>query len=176
MKKIGIFYWPLKGNVERTAKTLTEKLSAHYDVEMKSLDTVNSDDLMNYDFLIFGNSTVGAAHWEDATDDNKWYVMFHDLEDKKVDFGGKKVAFFSLGDQVNYPHNFVDSLDIVHSHFAAHNITTVGQWPNEGYEFYESKALKDNMFPGLVLDLDNHEETLEPYTDKWVETLKKEFV
>lgn len=175
MKKIGIFYWPLKGNVERTAKVLADKFDG-YTVDINSLDTIVSDDLNQYDYLIFGNSTVGASHWEDATEDNKWYIMFHDLEKHNVDFGGKKVALFSLGDQVNYPHNFVDSLELIYSHIKNHNTNVVGFWPNEFYDFYESKALKDGEFPGLVLDLDNQEGTLEPYTTKWVEMLKKEFV
>ena len=174
MKKIGIFYWPLKGNVEKTAQTLSEKLS-DYACELISLSDAKDGDFDRFDFLIFGNSTVGAPHWEHATTDNKWYVMFHQLEEAKIDFQGKKTAFFSLGDQVNYPHNFVDSLDLVFNHITKHNITHVGTWPNKGYEFYESKALHNGQFLGLVLDLDNQPETLEPYTDRWVEELKKEF-
>lgn len=175
MKKIGIFYWPLKGNVERTAEKLASKLE-NYHTELISLDNAKIEDLNQFDFVILGNSTVGAPNWEDATADNKWYIMFHQLEQNNIDLQGKKVAFFSLGDQVNYPHNFVDSLELVYNYFTAHNVTPIGEWPNEGYEFYESKALKGNHFPGLVLDLDNHPETLEPYTTKWVEILNKKFI
>jgi len=175
MKKIGIFYWPLKGSVEQAAKVIANKFDG-YSVEVKSLDKTVVEDLFNYDYLIFGNSTVGASHWEDATEDNKWYLMFHDLEQKNVDLKGKKTAFFSLGDQVNYPNNFVDSLELVHTHIEELNTNIVGSWPNEGYEFNESKALVGNEFLGLVLDVENQADTLEPYTTKWVEMLKKEFV
>lgn len=174
MKKIGIFYWPLKGNVEKTALTLSKKLTKH-EVELNTLDKANIEDFDKYDFLIFGNSTVGAPNWEDATTDNKWYLMFHQLEHANYDFKGKKTAFFSLGDQINYPKNFVDSLEFVFSNFNNHFITHVGEWPNEGYEFTESKALHDDYFPGLVLDLDNQPETLEAYTDKWADQLNEEF-
>lgn len=175
MKKIGIFYWPLKGNVEKTAKAIATKLN-DFDVEMKSLDIATIEDLDKQDILIFGNSTVGASHWEDSTDDNKWYLMFHQLEKVSKNFNGKKTAFFSLGDHVNYPHNFVDSLALVYEHVSAHNITHIGRWPNKGYEFYESKALQDNYFPGLVLDLDNHPENLEPFVNEWIEQLRKELI
>jgi len=175
MKKIGIFYWPLKGNVERTAEVIAKKFEG-YSVEIFSLDKVVAEDLFKFDYLIFGNSTVGASHWEDATDDNNWYLMFHDVEQKNMDFKNKKIALYSLGDQVNYPHNFVDSLQLVYSHFKGMNASIVGRWPNKGYEFKESQALDGDEFVGLVLDLDNQEETLEPYTTRWVEMLKKEFV
>lgn len=174
MRKIGILYWPLKGNVEKIAYALSSKLDG-YEVEIKDLGLVNTDDLLGYDYLIFGNSTVGASNWEDATDDNKWYIMFHELEGKKVDFGGKKAALFSLGDQVNYPHHFVDSLEIVYSQLSARNLNIVGEWPNQGYEFYESKALHDGFFRGLVLDSDNQKDLDDERLAAWVSMLKQEF-
>ncbi|MBN2745394.1 MAG: flavodoxin domain-containing protein [Bacteroidales bacterium] len=175
MKKIGIYYWPLKGNVEKTAKTLASKLT-EYDVTLITLEEATIESFDNFDFLIFGNSTVGAPHWEHATTDNKWFLMFHQLEEKNIDFNGKKTAFFSLGDQVNYPHNFVDSLELVHSYLEKLHIQTVGNWPNKGYEFYESKALRGDNFIGLVLDLDNQPDSLDSYTSQWVEILRQEFV
>jgi flavodoxin I len=175
MKKIGIFYWPLKGNVEKTAQKIAE-IMKDYSCELISLNDASTEDFDRFDFLIFGNSTVGAPHWEHATTDNKWYVMFHQMEDTNLDLHGKKVAFFTLGDQVNYPHNFVDSLELVHCHFKAHNITHIGEWPNEGYEFYESKALNGDKFLGLVLDLDNQPETLQPYAIRWCDMLREEFI
>jgi len=175
MKKIGIFYWPLKGNVEKVARAIAEKLDS-YNVDIKSLGDISYKELFDYDFLIFGNSTVGASHWEDATKDNKWYVMLHELEKNHADFNWKKIAIFGLGDQVNYPNNFADSLEVTHSHFVKHKAKIVGNWPNIGYEFKESKSLVGNNFLGLVLDLDNQPETLEDYTSRWVEILKKEFI
>ncbi len=174
MRKIGILYWPTKGNVEKAAYALSSKLDG-YEVEIKDLAMVNNVDLLNYDYLIFGNSTVGASNWESATTDNKWYVMFHQLETENLNFNGKTAAIFSLGDQINYPHHFVDSLEIVYQHLKDRNLNIVGAWPNQGYEFYESEALHDGYFRGLVLDSDNQKELDEERLSKWVEMLKENF-
>jgi flavodoxin I len=172
MKKIGLFYWPIGGNVEKVAQEIEKYFD---DIEVTDLSKVTSDDLYNYEYLIFGGSTFGADYWEQASTDNKWYLMFHDLEEKEVDLKSKKVAFYGLGDQVRYPHHFVDGLRIIHDNFAKHNIKVVGHWPNEGYEFYESQALTDNKFLGLVLDMDNSKEKMPEKVEKWVADLKEEF-
>ena len=38
---------------------------------------------------------------------------------------------------------------------------TVGYWSTEGYDFSDSKALRDDKFVGLALDEDNQSELTE---------------
>lgn len=174
MKKIGLFYWPLGGNVEATAKQLKKEFGD--DIELLDLSTVNADNLYDYENLIFGGSTFGADYWEQASTDNKWYLMFHDIEKKEVDLKGKKFALYGLGDQVRYPHHFVDGMKIIHDNIKKHNVELTGKWPNDGYEFYESKALtEDNEFLGLVLDMDNNKDEMPNKVSIWANQLKKEF-
>ncbi len=170
MKKIGLFFWPTKGNVEKAAQAIKAKFNDS-DIDVIDLSKIEAKHLFHYDNLILGSSTVGADHWEDATEDNKWYQLFHEMEDDNIDLTGKNIALFGLGDQVKYPHNFVDGMERVYSHIKNHNITLIGEWPNKGYDFYESLALHDNKFRGLALDLDNEEETLNEKVDQWIEMI-----
>lgn len=174
MKKIGLIIWPLKGNVEKVALAIKNNFK---DEEIDVIDLCNTEakHLFLYENIILGSSTVGADHWENATDDNKWYKLFHQMEADKVDYAGKKVALYELGDQIKYPNNFVDGMERVYSHISKHNITLVGEWENKGYNFKESMALHDNKFRGLAIDLDNDAENANKMIKEWVEILKKEF-
>lgn len=176
MKKVGLFYWPKGGNVEKAALAIKARFEDN-EIDMIDLGQLSSENLKLYGNLIFGSSTVGADHWEDSTSDNKWYMMFHDLEEKGVDFEKKKVALFGLGDQINYPHHFVDGMERVHGFIEKHNVDFVGQWPNDdSFEFVESEALHNGIFRGLPLDLDHQENLLDERVDKWVELIKKDFI
>lgn len=174
MKKIGLFIWPLKGNVEKAALAIKNHFNDD-EIDVIDLGKTEAKHLFLYENIILGSSTVGADHWEDATDDNKWYKLFHQMQIDKVDYTGKKVAIFGLGDQIKYPNNFVDGMERIYSHISKHNITLVGEWENKGYEFTGSMALHDNKFRGLALDFDNKKEDSLKMIDKWVEILKKEF-
>ncbi len=174
MKKIGLIIWPLKGNVEKAALEIKKHFTDE-EIDVLDLSTIKPQHLLLYENIILGSSTVGADHWEDATDDNKWYKLFHEMDVDNVDYTGKKVALYGLGDQVNYPHNFVDGMERVYSHIVKHNITLVGEWENKGYDFKDSLALHNNKFRGLALDLDNDEENAKQMIAEWIEILKKEF-
>jgi len=52
---------------------------------------------------------------------------------------------------------------------------TVGYWSTEGYDFSDSKALRDDKFVGLALDEDNQSELTEERIKAWVAQLKPEF-
>ena len=53
--------------------------------------------------------------------------------------------------------------------------TTVGYWSRDGYDFTESKAVRDGKFVGLALDEDNQLNLTGERIKAWVEQLKKEF-
>ncbi|MCK5846477.1 MAG: flavodoxin domain-containing protein [Bacteroidales bacterium] len=173
MKKIGLFYWPLKGNVEAVAKKIKEQYG-DADIDIIDLSKADPKHLFHYENLIMGCSTVGADSWEHYTDDNIWYQFLHKMEDDKVDLNGKKLAIYGLGDQMRYPYNFVDGMERVFTHLNNHNITQIAQWPNEGLTFKESEALHNNMFRGLAIDLDNDEDEADANVAKWVEMINKE--
>ena len=172
MKKIALVYWPEGGNVEFTAGKIEKKFDAAI-IDKYSVKDVDSQKLNEYDYLLIGGSTVGSHVWEDADDSNKWTTFFRMLD--QIDFNAKKVAFFGLGDQILYPHHFVDGLGVFQEEFEKRNANIVGQWGTEGYQFFESEGRKDDQFYGLALDEDNQDELTDGRIDKWMEIINKEF-
>jgi flavodoxin I len=92
-----------------------------------------------------------------------------------IDFVSKKVAYFGMGDQIGYSDNFQDALGILEEKIASLGGKTVGYWPTDGYDFNESKALKNGKFVGLALDEDNQSDLTEQRIKTWVAGLKREF-
>lgn len=170
MKKTALVYWPKKGNVENTAA----KIAAYFDqdaIDVFTISEVDVNQLSNYDFLIFGGSTIGADNWED-THTTKWYSFFEDL--KGISLQGKKVAVYGLGDQVLYPEHFVDGMAVLRKELVSSGAEMIGQWPAEGYEHTDSKSLEGDYFIGLALDDDHQSELSNERIEKWVNILKAE--
>ena len=166
MKKIGVFYGSSTGNTEIVA----EKLRALFgkEAETNNIDSASKEDIEQYDYLIFGTSTWGVGDMQDD-----WEDFIEVLEE--VDFGKRKVAFFGLGDQVNYTDSFVDGMGAIYDAIYE-RVDIVGAWPLEGYTFNESAAVKNGKFIGLALDKENQQHLTDDRLRKWVDTLKKEFI
>ena len=82
-----------------------------------------------------------------------WEEFLPQLED--VDFNGKTVALYGMGDQDKYPDEFVDAMGIIYEFVVARGAKVVGTWSADEYDFISSKALVDDEFVGLVLDQEN---------------------
>ena len=167
MKKTGIFYG---GTVDGNTKSVTDKLAKLLNVS--SEDIINIADasietLNKYDRLIFGTSSwgIGGAHYD-------WENFVDLLSD--VDFTGKKVAIFGLGDQKQYPESFVDGMGLIYCRLGAKDCV-VGFTPIEGYNYYFSMAEREGRFVGLALDDDSQPELTIPRLEAWADQLKKEF-
>jgi flavodoxin I len=52
---------------------------------------------------------------------------------------------------------------------------TVGYWPPDGYNFNESKAVRNGKLVGLALDEDNQSDLTDERIKAWVAQLKREF-
>jgi len=170
MKKTILVYWPKKGNVESTAA----KVAAHFNEDSIDVFTISELDvnkLADYDFMIFGGSTIGADNWEDAHT-SKWYAFFEEL--KKVNLAGKTAAIYGLGDQILYPEHFVDGMAVIRDELVSAGAKIIGRWPVEGYEHTGSKSEEDGYFIGLALDDDQQSELSAGRIEKWVGSLKSE--
>ena len=99
--------------------------------------------------------------------------MYDELDN--IDFSDKKVAYLEPGDQIGYADNFQDAMGILEEKISEQGGTTVGYWSTDGYEFNESKAVKDGKFVGLALDEDNQSELTDKRINTWVAQLKREF-
>jgi len=172
MNKIGLFYGPLGGNVEAVTKILVTKIGAE-NVELIPVKNANKEKLESYDKIIFGISSLGKDAWENDVKTD-WDVFLPIVE--AANLSNKTIAAFGLGNAVTYPSHFVESLGHLGASLKANGIELVGEMPNEGFEYQESSAIKDNgNFYGLVLDHDNEAEKSEARIEKWIPVIKTAF-
>lgn len=172
MNKVLLVYWPLQGNVEGAIGKIAESLK-NYSVQAKAITEVSVEDLKENNNWIVGGSTVGSHVWMDADDSNKWFAFFNMLDE--VDLKTKTVAFIGLGDQILYPHHFVDGLAVFQEEFTKRNANIVGQWPTEGYSFSDSDGIEDGKFFGLALDEDQEPEKTMQRISQWLEQVTPSF-
>ncbi len=171
MKKIGLFYWPIKGNVESCATRIFNKFS-NEGIEMHCIDKISDIQFEKYDLFIVGGSTVGADVWEKTADGNHWSDFFKKVE--KAELKDRPVAIFGLGDQVLYPDHFVDGMKIIRDEFEIAGAKLIGRWPTDGYEFTASDSVEGDKFLGLALDEDQQEELTDERINIWIKQISKE--
>lgn len=92
-----------------------------------------------------------------------------------MDFSGKTVAIFGLGDQDNCPDEFVDAMGEIHHFIVARGAKVVGAWPADDYDFITSKALVNDEFVGLVLDQENQKALTDAHVNAWLKLIAPEF-
>ena len=164
---LAIIYGSNGGATESVAETIKEKLGL--DAELLDIAEAGLDCFSEYDKFIIGTST-----WGDGDHQDDWDDVASDFE--SVEFGGKTVAFFGLGDQEGYEDNFLDAMGMLHDIAKGNGANVVGDnWSTDGYEFEESVAAKDGTFCGLGIDEDNQDDLTSERIEKWVEIIKPHF-
>jgi len=88
-----------------------------------------------------------------------------------VNIQGKKVAVFGLGDSVSYSENYADATGELHDVFEKLGCKMMGYTSQEGYEHEASKAIRGDLFCGLLCDVVNQEEMTEERVINWVQQL-----
>lgn len=171
MNKIGLFYAPKGGSVNAMAALLTEELGSK-NVDMMCITEVDADKILEYDKVIFGNSAIHSGSTL-ADSDKNWKEFLTQL--KKINLKGKKVAVFGLGNHLSYPSHFVDSIGDLVDFLSELDATICGKVKPDDYTFEASRALRDDMFVGLPLDVDTELDKSEGRIESWVEQLKMEF-
>ena len=125
----------------------------------------NPDLKVKYDKVILGISTWGEG---DLQDD--WEDVWADF--CNIDFNGKTVSLFGLGDQEGYADEFVDALGTLYEQVKDAGADVVGFTSSEGYEHDASKAEIDGKFVGLVVDEDNQDELTQERIEQWIINIK----
>jgi len=162
----GLIYSSYTGLTFDIATTIDKQLDV-LNLEVLEVSSINSNDFLRFDFLILGVPTWFVGELEPDWDD-----YFPDFE--KIDFTGKDIAIFGLGDQYGYPDNFVDGIGILAEVIIKNGGNIIGYWPNKGYDFNKSIGLAPNgMFYGLALDEDNEPELTDERIKYWIEGLLK---
>lgn len=165
MKNVAIFY---ASNTGKT-KDISDEISKHLEeIKEYNIKVTGCEYMQDYENIILGIST-----WEDGFLQEGWKKVWEEF--KTIDFTNKTVAIFGLGDQKKYPNTFCDALRPIYEQLIQAKAKVVGFTENEDYNFKASKALVNNKFVGLVLDLDNQSELTIPRIESWVKDLKKDF-
>ena len=164
MAKIGLFYGTDTGNTERVSKRIKELIEAKIgagEVDLLEIYKKKKDDMAKYNLLILGMPT-----WYDGELQGDWEEFITEMQ--QIDFTGKKVAFFGLGDQYGYASYFCDALGVFSEIVEKNGAKLIGEWPIAGYEHDFSKAQRGDIFVGLCIDTDNQDELTEQRISTWV--------
>ncbi len=161
-EQIGLFYGSSTCYTEMAAEKIRDTLGAERVRMFNIADDEVLQDIEHFSFLIFGIPT-----WDYGELQEDWEACWDELD--QIDFNGKKVAFFGLGDQIGYPQWFLDAMGYLHDKVINLGATPVAYWPNEGYEYDESKALTQDgtHFVGLALDEENEFDKSEARITQW---------
>jgi flavodoxin I len=166
-KKIGLFFGTQTGKTESAAVMIRDAFGGDV-VTLHDMAKAEVADFDEYECLI-----VGCPTWNIGELQSDWEGVYPDLDD--VDFSGKTVAYFGTGDQIGYSDNFQDAIGILEEKISQQGGKTVGYWPTEGYDFSDSKAVRNGKFCGLALDDDNQSDLTDERIKAWVAQLKTEF-
>ncbi len=171
MAKIGLFYGSSTGNTETAAFQLKEKMEAMDGIDTVDVHNIGASDeakILSYEYLIFGIPTWNTGELQDD-----WAIFFPKLG--SMDFSGKKVALFGLGDQNGYGFNFLDAMGVLGDEVLIQGGDLIGYWSKRTYDFAESLAIDNDFFMGLGLDNDGQAEMTDARIVKWAEWIKQDF-
>jgi flavodoxin I len=176
MSRIGNFFASSTGNTRRIAKMIKKRFDDDTMAEALNVNKATAELIAGYSYLIFGTSTLGGGQLPGLSSDcmgGGWEEFLPQL--KEVDFTGKTIALYGLGDQDKYPDEFVDALGEIYHFVVARGAKVVGAWPADDYDFISSKALLDGDFVGLVLDQENQKMLTDSRVDTWLKLIAPEF-
>lgn len=166
----GLFYSSTTGTTEEVA----EKLQRHAARLGERLEPVNiascrgPEALLESDRLI-----VGVPTWNVGQLQDDWLRWFPALD--ALDFSGRQVALFGVGDGRGYPDNFLDALGLLGRKLRERGAALVGRWPVSGYDFTASLAQEGDFFIGLGIDDYNQEALTDGRIREWLEQVFLEF-
>lgn len=167
--KIGLFYGSSTCYTEIAAEKIRDQIGA----ERLDIHNIGDCDLAlldDYSLLILGIPT-----WDYGELQEDWEATWEAID--AVDFHGKTVALYGLGDQIGYPEWFQDALGYLWAKVVNLGAKTVGLWPVAGYSFQASKALTADgaHFVGLALDDENDFALSDQRIARWCAQIVAEF-
>jgi flavodoxin I len=163
--KTGIFYGTSTGN----SKYVADLIAAEFDdpVDQHNVGSDGIANILDYDLIILGASTM-----ENNDIQENWDKHLEDF--LMLDLSGKTVAIYGLGNQEDYPDNFVDAIGMLHDRVVKTGATIAGYWPTDGYSFNKSRAVEGGTFQGLPIDEDVQPDKTKERVKQWVEKIKSE--
>lgn len=176
MARIGLFFSSSTGNTRRIAKAIKKRYDDDTMADALNVNKATPELFSSYTHLILGTSTLGAGALPGLSTDcmgGGWEEFLPTIE--HLDFSGKTIAMFGLGNQDKYPDEFQDALGILYEFFKSRGARFVGFWPCDDYDFMASKALVDDEFVGLALDQENQKMLTDARVEAWLKLIAPEF-
>jgi flavodoxin I len=159
-KKVLIAYATNRGNAKAVAEKLGAKIPGSQVVNIAETEAAA---LKEYDYLILGTSSIGRGEmlkpWKDKIEDVA-----------ALDFSGKTVALFGLGNQAYHADTFAEGVSHIYDALKG-KVTIEGATSTDGYKYDTSKSVVDNKFVGLILDQDAEADKADVRIDAWLKTL-----
>ncbi|MBD2496986.1 flavodoxin [Nostoc sp. FACHB-280] len=171
MAKMAIFY----GSTSGITASVATKIHEYFGEELCDIYSMEEDfdgveQMLGYDYLLFGCSTWGSGEVQ-----NDWRDPIFDMSLEKPDFTGKTIALFGAGDCVTHGEQFVSALGTLYDHFKKLGATLVGEFPLDGYTYKYSFAVRNDKFVGLPIDEVNESDKTDERIAQWLEVLKPHF-
>ncbi len=165
---VAIIYGSSTMNTEYVSQRLAAAFGSDQEIlhNVKDIDPAVIEGSRN---IVFVTSTWGAG---DLQDD--WEEFFPRLEE--MDLSGKVIGLVGVGDQENYPDTFCDGISHLYDVVVRNGGRVVGSTNTEGYNFKQSRSVKDGDFVGLVIDEDNQADRTDERIRDWVAAVSGEFV
>jgi len=167
---VGLYYSTSTGNTETVAEYIADKTGIE---GWNDIADVETDEVMAHDAIIIGTPTwhTGADKERSGTSWDEW--LYETLPD--LDFSGKKIAIFGVGDSAGYGDNYCDATGELYDCFTAKGAKVYGMTPAEdGIEYTETKSVRDGKFVGKAFDEDNYSDLSEDRVAEWLDQLKSE--
>lgn len=164
--KVMVVYGSSTGNTKNVAEAIKSEMGDSVEY-VKNITEIHPADLAQFEKVI-----VGVPTWHIGEIQEDWGAVLPEIE--ALNFQGKKVACFGLGDGKGYPETYVDAMAELVEKFEKKGAKLVGLWPTDGYDFKKSKAIRDGKFLGLVIDVENQDHLSDKRIKAWVAQLQKE--
>jgi len=166
----GLYYSTSTGNTETVAEYIANAAGVE---DWKDIGDAEDSEVAGHDSIIVGAPTwhTDADQERSGTSWDEW--LYNTLPN--MDFSGKKVAIFGVGDSSGYGDNYCDAAGEIYDCFTERGAKVFGMTPsNTGFDYTESKSVRDDKFVGAVFDEDNYADESEARAQAWVEQLKSE--
>ena len=166
---IGLFFGSDEGNTEAVAYRIQQRLGEEF------VDVMDIADVTQLEFADYDRIVLGIPTWDFGQIQSDWEEFWDDVSE--IDFTGKTVALFGLGDQFGYGDYFVDAMGWLQEHLEKVGARFIGYTSTEGYEFEASRAANEDktQFCGLAIDEDQQFELTDGRISTWVKQVIAEY-
>ncbi len=159
--RVTVIYGTDGGNT----RSVAEQIASQAGGKVVEISSASNSDFEDCDLLILGTPTCGYGDLQ-----SDWGNRLGVLAEANLT--GRKVALFGLGDQITYADTFADAMGVLYEELMERGVVVIGSTSTEDYDFYSSRAVRDDLFVGLVLDEDIQPDKTEERIATWVASLK----